>query len=211
MYTPAYFEESDPQHLAALMRRYSFATLVTIDDTAPVATHLPMLYHPDAGPHGTLLTHMARANPQWREFVNGRESLVIFHGPHAYISPSWYEATPNVPTWNYAAVHAYGIPRIVDDAATLRNMLRELVSAYESHRRDPYGAQLTDAYLDALLPGIVGMEIPVTRLEGKFKLSQNRSATDQAAVIAALEDAPQQVEREVAELMTARRREACGE
>lgn len=201
MYRPAHFNEDDPARLATLMQRHSFATVITHDGTAPFATHMPVLYHADAGPHGTLVTHMARANPQWRHFADGREVLVIFHGPHAYISPSWYETRPAVPTWNYAAVHAYGIPRLVEDAASLRVMLRELVAAFESHRTEPYGAELTDEYLDKLSPGIVGIEIPITRLEGKMKLSQNRPAVDRAGVIAALERSPDQTERETAEMM----------
>lgn len=201
MYRPSHFDENDPARLAALMHRHSFATVVTHDGAAPFATHMPVLFHADAGPHGTLITHMARANPQWRHFADGREVLIIFHGPHAYISPSWYETRPAVPTWNYAVIHAYGIPRLIEDVASLRVMLRELVAAFESHRAEPYGAELTEEYLDKLSPGIVGIEIPVARLEGKLKLSQNRPAADRANVIAALERSPEQTERETAELM----------
>jgi len=201
MYIPRHFEESDPASLAALMHRHSFATVVSHDGSSPFATHMPVLFHPDAGQHGTLISHMARANPQWRHFADGREVLVIFHGPHAYVSPSWYESQPAVPTWNYAVVHAYGVPRIIDDGSRLRGMLRELLAAFESHRPKPYGAELSDAYLDNMARGIVGFEVPVTRLEGKFKLSQNRSAVDRAGVIAALEQSVDQGERKVAQLM----------
>jgi transcriptional regulator len=144
MYTPALFQVEDPATRVAFMRQHSFATLVTHDGTASFATHMPVIFHAEVGPNGTLVTHMARANPQWRHFADGREVLVIFHGPHAYISPSWYETQPAVPTWNSAVVHAYGIPQIVDDAASLRAMLRELVAAFESHRPEPYGDLLTD-------------------------------------------------------------------
>jgi transcriptional regulator len=201
MYTPPHFEENDPARLAALIHRHSFATVVSHDGSSPFATHMPVLYHADAGRHGTMISHMARANPQWRQFADGLEVLVIFHGPHGYVSPSWYASQPAVPTWNYAVVHAYGIPRIIDDPSCLRVMLRELVAAFESHRPKPYGAELTDAYLDNMARGIVGFEVPVTRLEGKFKLSQNRSPLDQEGVIAALEHSPDQTEREVAEMM----------
>lgn len=202
MYRPKHFDDNDPARIAALMQRHSFATVVTHDGPAPFATHMPVLFHADAGPHGTLVTHMARANPQWRHFADGREVLVIFHGPHAYISPAWYETQPAVPTWNYAVVHAYGIPQLVEDAASLRAMLRELVAAFENHRPEPYGDQLTDVYLDKLSPAIVGFEIPITRIEGKFKLSQNRTAADRTGVIAALQKSSDQNEREVADLMS---------
>jgi transcriptional regulator len=202
MYRPEHFDDNDPARIAALMQRYSFATIVTHDGNAPFATHMPVLFHADAGPRGTLVTHMARANTQWRHFADGSEVLAIFHGPHAYVSPAWYETQPAVPTWNYAVVHAYGIPRLVEDAASLRAMLRELVAAFENHRTEPYGHQLTDEYLDKLSPAIVGFEIPITRIEGKFKLSQNRITADKAGVIAALQNSSDQTEREVAEMMT---------
>jgi transcriptional regulator len=201
MYQPPHFIETDAARIADVMRRHSFATVVSHDGTAPFATHMPVLHHPGEGEHGTLVTHMARANPQWKHFADGREVLVIFHGPHAYISPNWYETRPMVPTWNYAVVHAYGISRLIDDKNRLRVMLRELVDTFEAGQPQPYGAVLTDDYIDKLSPGIVGIEIPITRLEAKFKLSQNRSAADQGGVIEALEKSADQTEREVAELM----------
>jgi transcriptional regulator len=201
MYRPAHFIENNPAHIEGLMQRHSFATVVTHDGEASFATHMPVLYHADSGQHGTLVSHMARANPQWQHFTDGREVLVIFHGPHAYISPTWYETRLAVPTWNYAVVHAYGIPRLVEDAASLRVILRELVAVFENHRTEPFGAELTDEYLDKLSPAIVGFKITVTRLEGKFKLSQNRSAADKAGVIAALQNSPDQIDHEVASMM----------
>ena len=201
MYLPSHFAETDTACIHDLMRRNSFATIVTQAGEAPFATHMPVLLHAERGPLGTLVSHMARANEQWRHFADGREVLVIFHGPHAYVSPSWYEKRPAVPTWNYAAVHAYGVPRIIEDATSLRTMLRELVQHFEANREQPWGAELTDEYLDKLSPGIVGLEIAITRLEGKFKLSQNRSAADKAGVIVALAQSPDQTAREVAELM----------
>jgi transcriptional regulator len=202
MYRPPHFDEHDPVRLSELMRGHPFATVVTQDGATPFASHIPVLYHAGEGALGTLVTHMAQANPQWRHFAGGREVLVIFHGPHAYISPSWYETPVGVPTWNYAVVHAYGIPRVIADPADLRVMLRELLAAFESHRPVPYGAELTDAYLDKLSPGIVGFAIPIARLEGKLKLSQNRSTADKAGVIAALDQSSDQTERELAEMMS---------
>ena len=115
MYIPPAFRIEDASKLAAFIQQYSFATLVTHDGAAPFASHLPMLFHPQAGGHGTLLSHMARANPQWRHFASGAEVLAIFHGPHNYISPSWYQTGPAVPTWNYATVHAYGVPAVINE------------------------------------------------------------------------------------------------
>jgi transcriptional regulator len=201
MYSPAHFQIADLATLKAFMRRHSFATVVTHDGSAPFATHMPVLHHAEGGTHGTLITHMARANPQWQHFADGREVMVIFHGPHAYISPNWYETRPMVPTWNYATVHAYGVPRVIEDKAALRTMLRELVDTFEADQQQPYGELLSDDYIDQLSPGIVGLEIPITRLEVKFKLSQNRTPADQAGVIAALENSADQTERELAEMM----------
>jgi transcriptional regulator len=201
MYQPAHFVERDTERITALMRRYSFATVVSHDGSAPFATHIPVLLHADAGACGTLVTHMARANPQWKQFAEGREVLVIFHGPHAYISPNWYAQRPDVPTWNYAVVHAYGVPRLVEGEEAARAMLRELVDTFEASQVEPYGSSLTDAHIDKLSPGIVVIEIPISRLEAKFKLNQNRTEADRAGVIAALGASNDQIEREVADLM----------
>src|ERR1700749_1163917 len=132
MYIPPAFRLEDKARLAAFLRAHSFATFITQDGAAPFASHLPMLYRPDLGEHGTLIAHLARANPQWQHFAEDREALVIFHGPHGYISPSWYETSPAVPTWNYAVVHAYGIPWIFEDHDRIAALLRETISLYES-------------------------------------------------------------------------------
>src|SRR5688572_31558658 len=139
MYIPSSFRADNPAELQTLMRRHNFAILVTQQYSspgsdrggAPFATHLPFLLEAERGPRGTLLAHMARANPQWRDFAAGQEALVIFQGPHAYISPSWYEVHPSMPTWNYAAIHAYGVPRVVDDRDRLYRMLEALVDTHE--------------------------------------------------------------------------------
>ncbi len=201
MYIPSHFDQPDPARQREIMARYAFATVVTYDGAAPFATHMPVLHRATGGPHGTLLTHMARANPQWRHFADGREALFIFQGPHAYVSPSWYLTHPAVPTWNYAAVHVYGVPQIVSEPEKVRAMLRELVAAFESGREMPFGAQLTDEYIDQMALGIVALEIPVSRIEGKFKLNQNRSVEDREGVIAALSASADQTERELAALM----------
>ena len=199
MYLPKSFQIEDLAELHAFMRAYSFATLVTQHQGAPFASHLPFLLDAERGPHGTLLAHMARANPQWRDF--GGEALVIFQGPHAYISPSWYEAHPSVPTWNYAVVHAYGIPRIVEDHATLHHMLETLVDTREAAFAQPWRMDLPPDYLDKMMRAVVGFEIAITRLEGKLKLSQNRSEHDQHQVAEALGQSEDQLDRGVAEMM----------
>lgn len=200
MYTPAHFQISDRSTLDAFMRQHSFATIVTQDSDLPHATHMPVLLDPERGPQGTLISHMARANPQWRHFANGMEVLVIFTGPHAYISPAWYVTQPAVPTWNYTAVHAYGIPRLVTEHDRFAQMLNELIEFYEAERPHRWQGTLPDEFRDGLMRGIVGIEIEITRIEGKFKLSQNRPE-DTPGVIAALEASTDQTDREVAAMM----------
>ncbi|HSH96086.1 MAG TPA: FMN-binding negative transcriptional regulator [Roseimicrobium sp.] len=200
MYSPETFQIHDPAVLAAFMREHSFATIVTHDGTAPHATHMPVLLEQGRGQHGTLVSHMARANPQWKHFENGQEMLVIFTGPHAYISPAWYATQPAVPTWNYTAVHAYGIPRIVTDPGRFAEMLKDLVEFYESGRANRWSGEMPVDFRDKLMKGIVGVEIEITRTEGKFKLSQNRPA-DVPGVIAALESSADPGDRAVAKMM----------
>lgn len=182
MYTPATFEENDLALLHTLMRQFSFATLVTVAEGVPVATHLPFLLDTVRGGLGMLRAHMARANPQWQSFREGAEALVIFQGPHAYISPAWYVSRPNVPTWNYAAVHAYGVPTLLNDDDTFA-LLRASVAHYDP---TPDALEMPDEYVRRIQSGVVGFEIPITRLEGKRKMSQNKPDADRTGVIAAL-------------------------
>ena len=203
MYIPPAFRIAEPAKLAALMQRYGFATLITHDGAAPFASHLPMLFHPEAGGHGALVAHMARANPQWRHFTAGHEVLVVFHGPHSYISPSWYGDHPAVPTWNYATVHAYGIPAIIEDHERIVSILHELVVTHESSFEQPWPDDLPEEYRDRMIHGIVAFEIPITRLEGKFKLGQNRSAADIQGVFNALSRSADPDSRALAQLMLA--------
>ncbi len=201
MYIPKAFREDDLKKLHKLMQEYSFAVLVTQQEGVPVATHLPFLLDTERGPFGTLMAHMARANAQWRAFNGEQEVLVIFQGPHAYISPSWYEVELSVPTWNYAAVHAYGIPRIIEDRTILYALLKALIQRHESQFEKPWDFQLPDDYLQKMMQGTVGFEIEITRLEGKFKMSQNRSSSEQQRVIAALREGQDISSVQVAELM----------
>ena len=202
MYTPAHFRVTDRAILHGVMDRFSFATLVTTHDGHPLATHLPFLVYPD-GEHGTLISHMACANEQWTDFARGDEALVIFQGQHAYISPSWYEAHPNVPTWNYVAVHAYGAPRVIEDEVRIRDTLRALVDKHEAGFDEPWPMDLPEEYVRKMARGIVAFEVPIARLEGKFKLSQNRSARDWDGVVTALAGSGDPIDRELAALMWA--------
>ncbi|MBN8417720.1 MAG: FMN-binding negative transcriptional regulator [Verrucomicrobia bacterium] len=202
MYTPAHFQVNDRDTLHAFMRRHSFATIVSHDGKVPQATHMPVLLNPTQGEHGILLSHMARANPQLSHFTNS-EVLVIFTGPHAYISPAWYATQPAVPTWNYTTVHAYGIPRIVTQHDRFAQMLHDLVEFHEAERPNRWHGELPPEFRDGLMKGIVGIEVEITRLEGKFKLSQNRPQ-DAPSVIAMLEDSMNQTDRDTAQMMKER-------
>jgi len=203
LYIPDAFRESDPARLHQVIRDYSFATLITHSESL-VASHVPILLDPARGEHGTLRGHMARANPQWRDFKDDAEVMAIFHGPHTYISPSWYPTHPAVPTWNYVAVHAYGVPRLIEDRAALRRLLDDLVRMYESGFEHPWKFDLPQRFTETMIDMIVGFEIPITRLEGKFKLNQNRSAADRRGVIEVLQQSSDPVAREISALMAAR-------
>jgi transcriptional regulator len=199
LYTPDHFRVDDFDKLRALMRQNSFATLITSDAGSPFATHLPFLVD-DGGQYGVLRGHIAHVNPHWKHF-DGREALVIFQGPHAYISPRWY-ANPNlVPTWNYAVVHAYGRPKIVDNTA-LDDILRRTVAQYEPDSDEAWNLDsLAVDFVDKLKGAIVGFDMEITRLEGKFKMSQNRSKADQAGAIDGLRAAADPLSIAVAEWM----------
>lgn len=212
MYIPKHFSENDLSVLQTLMREYSFAILVSTQaDGVPLATHLPFLYEPEPAPYGVLKAHMALGNPQWRTFQAEREALVIFQGPHAYISPSWYEAELSVPTWNYATVHAYGKPRIITDHTELYAHLKALVATHEAQFANPWQFErLPVDYIERMMKGVVGFEIAITRLEGKFKMSQNRSQNERARVSAELRTREQPMLCEVAELVSGARRKEQG-
>lgn len=178
MYIPPSFRVEDRETLHAFMERYSFATLVSIRSDAPFATHLPLLLDRD---RNTLLGHLARGNPH-AEALGGGEWLAVFSGPHAYVSPSWYAVAPAVPTWNYAVVHAYGTPRKLSADRT-RTVVDETVRRYESTRDQPWANDLPEEYRQRMLDGVVGFEMPILRIEGKFKLGQNRDGQDRAGMV----------------------------
>jgi transcriptional regulator len=183
------------------MQENSFATLVTMRDGGPFASHLPLLLKPKIGEWGTLGGHMARANPQWQG-MSEQSALVIFQGPHAYISPTWYGTKNNVPTWNYAAVHAYGVPRLYESGEELHALLQELTGVYESSQTAPWTPEdAPEDYIRNLMKAVVGFEIEITRLEGKFKLNQNKPEEERERVISALREMGDPQSVEVAALM----------
>jgi transcriptional regulator len=200
MYLPAHFTETDSAKIDAVIRANSFATLITFDGTRPFASHLPFLLRDTPGDRHVLIGHMARANPQWQHFKPDAEVLVVFTGPHAYVSPSWYKTPRMVPTWNYVAVHVYGFPRIVD-GDQLEKILQATIAKYESSRPTPWTDTLPADLKTGLMKAIVGFEVDITRTEAKFKLNQNRSPEDIAGVVAALDQSHNQTERELAALM----------
>ncbi len=194
MYIPAHFRVDDVATMHDTMRQNSFATLVTVSDGVPFATHLPILVNTDSTPFGSLCGHVSRANPQWQHFDRECEVLVVFSGSHGYISPTWYETQPSVPTWNYEAVHAYGVPRLLSDEE-LKSLLVELTTVYESSSPVPWQPEFSHEYWAGMIRALVGFELTITRLEGKRKLSQNRSEADRRKVIEMLRnsDAPENV------------------
>ncbi len=180
MYLPRHFEQTDERALWAFVDDHPFGTLLTIAAGRPFASHVPFLADRDGA---RLHCHIARANPQWRHLESSPAVLAIFAGPHGYISPTWYVEPGGVPTWNYAVVHAEGDAHIIDDIEHKRRHVEALAAKFERGRPAPW----TPSFDPHRLTGIVGVQIRVAKLEGKFKLSQNRSAADRAAVIAALE------------------------
>jgi len=188
MYIPQHFAEDDPAWMHDAVRRDPFGVITSPVDGALMATHLPFLIEPGEGPNGTLHAHMARQNPHWKSFDGLTEALVVFSGPHGYISPTWYEKpSPAVPTWNYVAVHVYGRPVVVDTPGVTRAHLAHLADTFEGSGGDRWAmADQPDSFIDGMLRGVVSFAIAITRIEGKAKMSQNRSAEDRGRVIAAL-------------------------
>jgi len=191
MYLPKHFDESRIAVLHELIREHPLGALVTLTANGLDANHLPFEVDPQPAPLGTLRGHVARANPLWREFTRDAEALVIFQGASAYVSPSWYPTKRKtgevVPTWNYAVVHARARVRVVDEREWLRGLVERLTRRHESGRADPW--KVTDApadYIERQLGAIVGLELPIARLTGKWKVSQNRPPEDRAGVVEGL-------------------------
>ena len=193
MYLPSHFEETRIEILHGLIHAHPLGALVTFDADGLNANHIPFEIDPDPGPLGTLRAHVARANPVWHEFSGKVEPLVIFQGPHSYITPSRYQSKKEtgkvVPTFNYIVVHAYGTMRVVEDADWLRKFVGGLTDRFESARAQPWAiGDAPEDFIAMQLRAIVGIEIAVTRLIGKWKASQNRPAVDQKGVVAGLRE-----------------------
>jgi transcriptional regulator len=194
MYLPKLFEETDPAVLHALMRAHPLGTWATPGAGELIVNHVPFMLDPACGPHGTLFCHVARANSVWQSFSRTVPSVIVFQGPDSYISPSWYASKPLhgkvVPTWNYVVVHAHGIPVVVADHDALLDHLTRLTAAHEAQRPAPW--RVADAppdFIEQMMKQIVAIRIPITRLIGKWKVSQNRSPADRAGAIAGLQAA----------------------
>jgi len=186
MYVPASFDISDEKTLESFIERYDFATLISSGAAGLVASHIPLVLQRSSG-KAVLIGHVARANNQWRQFDGITEALAIFHGPHAYVSPTWYAASPAVPTWNYAVVHAYGKPRASDDRDFTMAALKALVARHESTRQQPWQMEgPAEDFYEKLAAAIVAFEMPVERIEGTFKLGQNRSREDRLGMLQGL-------------------------
>lgn len=191
MYLPAHFAEADTAVLHALIQSHPLGAWITQADGDLLANHIPFLIDSTRGEFGTLIGHVARANPVWRSFSTTANSLVIFQGAESYITPSWYPSKHDhgkaVPTWNYAVVHAHGVPRAIEDRAWLLAHLTQLTLTHE--RVQPLPWKVSDApetFIEQLMNAIVGIEIPISKLVGKWKVSQNRPAPDQLGVLAGL-------------------------
>jgi len=199
VYIPEFNRQEDRATILAFMRANPFAILVSNVDGVPFATHLPLLID-DAGDQIVIQGHMAKANVHWKSMKEGEESLIIFHGPHAYISPSLYENRESVPTWNYAAVHVYGEPTLFTDEESLRATLHRMIDTFESSYMTQW-SELSEQYQSRMMKHIVGFNIKVKKLEGKFKLSQNRTKGEQARVIQSLNQSQDSNIEGVAQLM----------
>ena len=193
MYLPPHFREEDSARLHALIRSRALGLLVTNGPGGLMANPIPFLLDAERGPHGTLRAHVARANPVWHEADGVREALVVFQDVDSYITPAWYASKREhgrvVPTWNYATVHVYGPLTVIDEAAWLHDQISALTDRHESSRSDPWA--VTDApekFVEAQVRGIVGIEIPIARMEGKWKVSQNRSDADRDGVASGLRE-----------------------
>lgn len=198
MYTPKHFQEGDKQKLVAFMRQYNFGIVVNTKDNLPIATHLPFVIE-ERGDDLVIVSHMALANEQWKYF-DGSEVLIIFSEPHAYISPKFYEKKQNVPTWNFVAVHCYGVPKFVEGDEALLQLMKKTILSFEKGYLQQFN-ELDEKYKTGLLHGIKGFEIVVNKIEGKYKLSQNKTEIERENIITAFEKSEDDNLKAIAGLM----------
>jgi transcriptional regulator len=209
MYVPVHFREDRIPVLHDAIRKYGFGTLVTSGEQDLEASHLPLLLDSQPAPLGTVLGHLARANPQWQRVKPGIEALAIFLGPNTYITPSWYPTKQQdgkvVPTWNYLAIHAYGTISFYDDPEELRDHVGKMTETHEAPREAPWAVSDAPAdYVDKMLGAIVGFKLRITRLEGKWKMSQNRPERDVSGVLEGLAREDGESHRPVADIIASR-------
>jgi transcriptional regulator len=205
MYRPDLFRVDDVPSMHALMRARPFATLVSAGTSGLYASHFPTIVK-DSEPLGVVEFHLARANPHWKELAEGHEALMIFQGPEGYITPNWYPSKAQhgkvVPTWNFAVVHAYGRPEAINDAAWLQQHVTELTAQQERDQAKPWApSDAPQTFIDAMVRGIVGFRFAITRLEGKWKMNQNREMQDRAGVVQGLDARGRADDLEMAEFV----------
>ncbi len=189
MYTPSSFKEENPEVLFDLIEEHNFGVLFSQHKDHPEATHLPFLVNRKKGKHGTLIAHFAKANKHWKKLNETKDVLVVFQGPHSYISPAWYVNRAEVPTWNYATVHVFGKPKITEDSGELNDMVTKLTHFHENQEKTGWKLdEVPEKEYETDLKAIVGLEIVISKMEGKFKFNQNKSDLDQKSVIAKMED-----------------------
>ncbi|WP_332634787.1 FMN-binding negative transcriptional regulator [Halalkalibacter flavus] len=200
MYIPKAFEVRDNTKLYDFIKSNSFGILFSQVESGPFATHLPFLIDENIGEGGVLISHMAKLNPHWKNLSN-QEVLVVFSGPHTYISPTWYNEEDTVPTWNYVAVHVYGTVRIIDEKEEMVELMEKTVDFYEASMPNPWNTQFDNKFIGGLMNGIVGFEISINKIEGKWKLNQNHSIERQQNLVNGLKTSNKYNSIEIASIM----------
>jgi len=200
MYLPRHYAVTDKQQLHDFIKGNSFGILFSGNGPEPVASHLPFILDESAGEQGTLLSHMAGANRQWRH-ADGQQVLTVFQGPHTYVSPTWYEDPETVPTWNYVAVHVYGILKVVQDQERLQSILARITDYYEASLPQPWQAEFTSEYAQQMVKRIVVFEIEIDKMQGKWKLNQNHPEERRRRVVDVLKTMPDDNSQGIVTLM----------
>jgi len=200
MYVPRHYAVTDRQQLHDFIKGNGFGIMFSGNGPEPVASHLPFILDESAGEQGTLLSHMAGANRQWRH-ADGQQVLTVFQGPHTYVSPTWYQDPETVPTWNYVAVHVYGILKVVQDQERIQNILARITDYYEASLPQPWQAEFTSEYAQQMVKRIVAFEIEIDKMQGKWKLNQNHPEERRRRVVDVLKTMPGDNSRGIATLM----------
>ena len=200
MYLPKYYEVTDGPKLFDFMKNNSFGILFSHTGDEPMASHLPFIIDEHSGENGLILGHMAKANRQWR-YADGEQVMVVFHGPHTYVSPTWYQEEESVPTWNYVAVHSTGVFKATEDPSVMQEMVERLTVQHEASQPQPWEMDFGTDYAEQMMKRIVAFQIEITSLQGKWKLNQNQSNLRRERVAAKLNQSTNDVDRQVARLM----------